>query len=154
MLEINVNFEGLDKVVRRLKEIDTHVLDMQPIWPEVKKEIWRYQNEYLGTSGFGTFAPLKASTLRKQNRFNYRRSPRPFDTGYHSTWDSFTGMGPYTYIVATKDHLSIGVARGPAHWHQVPRKFMDARPLVRMTTMLAGRIANVIKGYIVGKRNG
>ena len=144
-MEITLKSEGTAQIIARLETMADNVTDFTEAWPEVKAVILNYQGDYFRTSGFGTFAPLKSSTLKRKNR----RTPRPFDTNAHDMWDSFIGTGPDFYYDASKTRMEIGVEGGPAHWHTKPRKHMEARPPIRVTPRLRREVKGVLKGHVL-----
>jgi hypothetical protein len=145
-MEVNIKTEGASLVKAHLDAKAERLGNFEFVWPKVKDAVIQYQKDYLASRGFGTFAGLKPSTLKRKNR----RSNNPFDTTSHQMWDSFIGVGPDFYYEADGNRMEIGVRAGPAHWHMLPRKHMPARPPIRMTPRLRREIRDVINRFIKG----
>ena len=144
-MEIGFKFDGIETLVTRINGISERLNNITPIAPRIRDAFWLHEKQYLLSCGFGTFAPLKTGTLKNKKRGS---DPRPFYGSSHPMVDSLTGQGPYTYYRATSTEVEVGVSTGPAHWHMAERKYMKARPPIKIMPELVNKVAAVMGEYV------
>lgn len=132
-------------MVARIDGVSERIHNIAPIGPQIRAAFWLHESQYLLSGGFGTFSPLKASTLKSKRR---GADPRPFFGSSHPMIDSLTGQGPYTYYHAAPTQIEVGVDKGPAHWHMADRKHMKARPPIKITQGLIDKVTAVMGEYV------
>jgi hypothetical protein len=144
-MDISLRTEGTQGIKTRLANMANALSDFRPVWPEVKALVQRHEAKWLTSEGEGTFAPLAASTIKKDKR----RSSHPLDlTG--TMWDSLTMDTAYTYFAPEQFRCEVGTSAGWAHWHMFNRAHMPARPPIKFTEQLGRDVGAVLRGHVRG----
>ncbi len=142
---LSISYSGGKDPVVELDGMIQRLSDFTPIWPKVRQTVNEHQKEIFATSGFGSYAPLKPSTLKKK-----RRSSKPFDTISRRMVNSMTGLTGDSIYIITPTSCIIGT-KGPAIYHQTGTGRMARRPFFMITDKLIEAVNKILRDYVEKK---
>ena len=153
------------EVAKYVSELAARAADFKPIWGSVENVLrpaMRGQLESSSGPHGESYAPLKSSTLGAEAHRatragapaislgrRRRRSPKPYDTMSHKTWNMFAQKAGGVIIRASKS-LAIKIPTKGAFYVGGGTKYMQPRP-VGPSEAAADEIVEIVADYLIAE---
>lgn len=142
---VNIDFEGLDQVSRRMKNVIRDLRGLAPFWSsdEMTRLLSRQFTEVFVTEGYGEWPPLAASTLEEKREANLLASSRhvrgvPEEILVRSR-ALITSVSRLEGITYSDDHLTIESPIEYAEQHERGNRKLPRRRIFGIVAERIGR---------------